>query len=399
MKTMPLWSLADVRTSNVDKKSKEGESAVRLVNYTDVYYNHTISSEMELMTATASPEHIARFSVQDDDIIITKDSESPDDIGVPAIVAGAADDMVCAYHLSLLRPDPRGVNARFLHRVLESDIAKQHWFTSSFGVTRYSILSGTISRLPIPANSADKQRAIADYLDHETAEIDAMIAKMDELAEALQARRLHAASHFFVTSFDSVKLKWLFDEIDMRAGNLSPELPLLSVSIHHGVQLRDDSSSNQKPSADVGHYKVAQTGDIVLNRMRAFQGGLGVARVEGLVSPDYSVLRPRTQLSSTWAEYVMRTPEFIAAMTRRLRGIGAAEQGNVRTPRINVPDLFELEIPLPSRDEQRKLTHVLDDVTGKIDAMLAKVAELKSLLTERRAALITEVVTGRKEVT
>ena len=52
----------------------------------------------------------------------------------------------------------------------------------------------------------------------------------------------------------------------------------------------------------------------------------------------------------------------------------------------------------PSLDEQRRIADHLDEVTGKIDAMLAKVAELKSLLIERRAALITDVVTGRKKV-
>ena len=55
-------------------------------------------------------------------------------------------------------------------------------------------------------------------------------------------------------------------------------------------------------------------------------------------------------------------------------------------------------VPVPPREEQRRIADHLDEVTGKIDAMLAKVAELKSLLIERRAALITDVVTGRKAV-
>ena len=55
-------------------------------------------------------------------------------------------------------------------------------------------------------------------------------------------------------------------------------------------------------------------------------------------------------------------------------------------------------VPNPPIDEQRRIADHLDEVTGKIDAMLAKVAELKSLLIERRAALIADVVTGRKKV-
>jgi type I restriction enzyme S subunit len=93
----------------------------------------------------------------------------------------------------------------------------------------------------------------------------------------------------------------------------------------------------------------------------------------------------------------MRSPQFVAEMSQWLRGIGAADQSNVRTPRINVRDLLGLSIPFPTPENQRSITRDLDEVGGKVDAMLAKVAELKSLLVERRAALITDVVAGRKE--
>ncbi|MBM7331665.1 hypothetical protein JS562_53755 [Agrobacterium sp. S2] len=55
-------------------------------------------------------------------------------------------------------------------------------------------------------------------------------------------------------------------------------------------------------------------------------------------------------------------------------------------------------MPFHSPAERARIADHLDEVTSKIDAMLAKVAELKSLLIERRAALITDVVTGRKAV-
>jgi len=67
-------------------------------------------------------------------------------------------------------------------------------------------------------------------------------------------------------------------------------------------------------------------------------------------------------------------------------------------PNISQGMLRRWRVPHPPVDEQRRIADHLDEVTGKIDAMLAKVAELKSLLIERRAALITDVVTGRKAV-
>ena len=132
--------------------------------------------------------------------------------------------------------------------------------------------------------------------------------------------------------------------------------------------------------------------------MRAFQGGLGRTSVDGLVSPDYAVLRPINGFNSRWGEYVMRSPRFVAEMSERLRGIGGADQTSVRTPRINVRDLVLIHIPVADPDSLNAATGHLGEVTAHIDQMLAKVAELKILLLERRSALITAVVTGRKDI-
>ena len=61
-------------------------------------------------------------------------------------------------------------------------------------------------------------------------------------------------------------------------------------------------------------------------------------------------------------------------------------------------DFADLMVPMPPLAEQTRIADHLDEVTGKIDHMLAKTAELKSLLIERRSALITDVVTGKKQV-
>src|SRR5262245_18867594 len=95
-----LVSVAELRVSNVDKKSKSGERAIRRCNYTDVYNNDYINADMEFMRATATVTEIARFGLAVGDVIITKDSETPDDIGVPTVVDSTAPDLVCGYHLA-----------------------------------------------------------------------------------------------------------------------------------------------------------------------------------------------------------------------------------------------------------------------------------------------------------
>ncbi|QJS14280.1 restriction endonuclease subunit S [Streptomyces argyrophyllae] len=295
-----------------------------------------------------------------------------------------------------MTPKSEVLVAEYAHHLLRSTAFQEEFFRWGVGIVDdlWSTNFTRMSRIRIPLPPRPVQRAIADELD----QIEAMISKLDELASSLRVRRSAVGSTLHSMGFDLVGLKWLMHEVDERAGDDNQDLPLLSVSIHHGVQLRDESSSRQQASVDLSKYKVARAGDIVLNRMRAFQGGLGQARIDGLVSPDYAVLRPMGGLTAGWAEYVMRSPEFIEAMSQWVRGIGATDQGNVRTPRINVRDLLGLRIPLPASDELRHISDHLDQVTGSIDDMLTKVAKLRELLIERCSAFIADVVTGRKEL-
>ena len=184
-----LSVVADLISSNVDKKSREGELPVRLVNYTDVYYGDTLTSDADYMRATATPEQIGRVGVRDGDVVFTKDSETADDIGIPALVLNPDTDMVCGYHLTIARPRRELVNPRYLYWTFMSGQAKSHWEQVANGVTRFSIGSSATSGLPVLLPPLEVQRRVADEIDRETAEIDAMLADITELRDLLAERR------------------------------------------------------------------------------------------------------------------------------------------------------------------------------------------------------------------
>lgn len=297
---------------------------------------------------------------------------------------------------SVMTPRPGLLLPEYGHHLFRSTPFQDEFFRWGTGIVDdlWSTNFTRMSRIRVPLPPLEIQRSIAARMD----KTETMICQLDELAAQLRARRIATWSTVHTMGFTPVRLQWVMNEIDDRAGEGSGSLPLLSVSIHHGVQLRKNSTSGQQAGADLSKYKVAQAGDIVVNRMRAFQGGLGQAEISGLVSPDYAVLRPQGGLTASWAEYVMRSPQFIETMAQWVRGIGGAEQGNVRTPRINVRDLLALSIPFPPPTDRDRVTAHLDGVTGRIDGMLAKIASLRDLLVERSSAFLLDVVTGRKEV-
>jgi type I restriction enzyme S subunit len=166
------------------------------------------------------------------------------------------------------------------------------------------------------------------------------------------------------------RAKHLFRVIDERAG--SAMLPLLAVSIHHGVVPRDRLTDDEPRADDLADYKRCEPGDVVLNRMRAFQGAIGVAPQPGIVSPDYVVLRLVPHADAQFFHHLFRSRWFVSKMAARLRGIGSLDQGNVRTPRINVEDFGEIELTLPPAAEQRAIAAFLDRETGRLDGLIKK---------------------------
>ena len=138
-----LRNMARILFSNVDKHSKDDEGPVRLCNYLDVYHNDCIRSDMDFMKATATAEEIERFRLVVGDVLITKDSESWDDIGVPAFVESATLDLVCGYHLALLRPIHDNLSGKFLSRSLSCrGISDQLYNSRQWGYALWSVSSG-----------------------------------------------------------------------------------------------------------------------------------------------------------------------------------------------------------------------------------------------------------------
>ena len=160
-----LRTVAEMRVSNVDKHTKEGEFPVRLCNYVDVYKNDRITQAMPFMNATASRDEVERFRLERDDVLITKDSEAWDDIGVPALVTESADDLLSGYHLALLRPSGEVIGV-YLVQALQSKGVAYQFHVRANGVTRYGLTHTGICSIHIPLPPLPEQAAIVRFLDH-----------------------------------------------------------------------------------------------------------------------------------------------------------------------------------------------------------------------------------------
>lgn len=177
-----LGQIADVRVSNVDKKTVSGEVPVQLCNYMDVYSNDYIRDHLDFMQASATVAEIARFKVALGDVLITKDSETPDDIGIPSVVIHEVDNLVCGYHVALIKPNKSLVDSVYLSKQLGRAETAGYFARYAAGSTRYGLPMGAMNRTPIALPTLTQQRKIATILST----IDTAIEQTEALIEKYQ---------------------------------------------------------------------------------------------------------------------------------------------------------------------------------------------------------------------
>ncbi len=196
-----LSEVVDLRLSSVDKLITPGQRTVRLCNYRDVYYNEVIVDSMEFMEATATEREVNNCQLHAGDVVITKDSETPKDIGVPAVIRGSVKNLVCGYHLAILRPQKSVLDGEYLHYALCTEEAKRQFQMYANGVTRFGLRRGDIERIRVPLPVLAEQRKIAGVLsavDDLTKQTEATIRQAQvakrSLMSALLAGELRVAT-------------------------------------------------------------------------------------------------------------------------------------------------------------------------------------------------------------
>ena len=406
--------LVTIRSSNVNKLMEEGEEIVRLCNYVDVYYNDRITGDIEVSEGSAKPQEIKRFGLRSGDVVITKDSETPDDIAVPALVDSSAEGIVCGYHLAILRSNPSEIIGSFLFWSLKAKPTREAFGLAAQGVTRYGLTLNGIGSIEIPVPDLTSQRAIVAFLDRETARVDKLITKKERQVGLLHKRAKQAVAEL-VTGATGEGMATLETELDhipripadwslMRAGHLFHEvaerntndLPVLSISIHTGISDRqlDDEERDRKVNLieDRSSYKCVRPGYLAYNMMRAWQGAVGVSTVEGAVSPAYVVAKPTRDLHSPYYQFLLRTPPFIEQMRRGSKGITDFRL------RLYWDQFRLIVLPVPPMEEQRRIAAEAEQELAHADEVAAKIVRSIALLREHRAALITAAVAGQVDV-
>lgn len=166
------------------------------------------------------------------------------------------------------------------------------------------------------------------------------------------------------------------------------DLPILEVSLRTGVRVRDmDNGTRKQVMTDRSKYKRAAEGDIAYNMMRMWQGAVGVAPVDGLISPAYVVAGPFPEVESRYYSYLFRTCDYMREVNKFSRGIVADRN------RLYWDEFKQMPSSFPPTAEQQAIADFLD-VHGRLVARLIRnKRRLIALLNEQKQAIINRAVT------
>lgn len=317
-------------------------------------------------------------------------------------------DLCCNQGCFLLEPTP-DVDNHFFYYWLT--IQTGYLQVLGRGSTFMELSTDEIKAIDAPCIPVAQQRQISKYLDRETADIDALIAAkqllLDLLAEKRRAivaeaimRGLNPAAPLRPSGIDWLgdipahweveRTRWLFTERDQRS--TTGEEEMLTVSHLTGVTPRSEKNVNMFEAETNEGYKLCLAKDLAINTLWAWMGAMGVARVDGIVSPAYNVYTPVARLDPDYVDGLVRIPVFAQEVTRYSKGVWSSRL------RLYPEGFFEACFPVPPLNEQRGIVRHIATETAKIDRLRAATEHSITLLKERRGALIAAAVTGQIDI-
>lgn len=419
-RTEPLERIAEIRSSNVDKKSNAGEEPVRLCNYMDVYSREYITADIEFMEATATHAEVQRFGIERGDVMITKDSETPDDIGIPAVVVDDIPKLVCGYHLALIKPNRDEVDPVYLAKQLGLSDTARYYGRLANGSTRYGLSYQSIARTPIRLAPLPEQQRIAEILsavDEAIEQTEALIAKTQQIKAGLMHDlftrgviadgQLRPPREEAPQLYKESSLGWIPTEWEVRPCSEVSELITVGIVIRpaqyyvpegvpafRSANIREigiDSSDLVfiSPQANALLAKSQVRAGDVLSVRTGYPGTSAVVPTEfaGANCIDILITRPSNCLRSA----------FLAAWINSSFGKEQVlrKQGGLAQQHFNVGELRDLLVALPATSEQ-------DEIVARLSAVNDKLAAEEKLVTKYQSVkrgLMQDLLTGRVPVT
>lgn len=258
----------------------------------------------------------------------------------------------------------------------------------------------------------EEQKAIAHFLDHKLEQIEQYIRNKKQLIELLNEQKTaiinravtkginpnapmkHSGIEWLgeiPAHWELKRNKYIFREVNERS--TTGQETYLAMSQRLGLVERSQIAEQHLSTSEnqIG-YKLCQVNDLILNKLKAYLGVFFKASVSGLVSPDYTVFRPITDIEVEYFEYLFKTPGYIAEFNKLSTGIV------IGFFRLYTPDFYTSYSIFPPVEEQTKIVNYIKHESSQIHLAIAQIEKEIELIQEYRTTLISDAVTGKIDV-
>lgn len=168
-----------------------------------------------------------------------------------------------------------------------------------------------------------------------------------------------------------------------------PDAPVLSLYRDFGVVPKDSRNDNHNvTSLDTSNYKVVDIGDLVINKMKAWQGSMAVSDYRGIVSPAYHVCSiTSNKVNKRYLHHLLRNPAYLPEYARLSTGMRIGQWD------LGFDDFKNIPFLIPPLDEQAKIADYLDNGCASLDVILDKTRSSIEEYKKLKQAVITQAVT------
>ena len=425
-KVKRLKYIAKIVASYVDKHINPDEIQANLCNYTDVYYHEKIDSSIDFMKGSCNQNEYERSLIQNGDIIITKDSESADDIGVPAFIQEELTNVVCGYHLSIIR-SLNEIDGQFLFRFIQSNQTGRYFEVNAVGITRFSLGKAIIENLSTPLPPLSEQTQIANFLDRKTGQINELIRIKERQVELLQEKR--------TALINQAVTKGLDPTVEMKPSGVEwiGKIPKSweAMPIKHTLQIAKDSIRTGPFGSSLKSYEFQDKGIRVYNQQSVYKEDINRSDIfiseekfnelkSFIVQPKDVLITSRGTIGKMTivpedGEIGVLHPCLIRLRLNEDKLIpkylwwyvnhsslffeSVKIESNTTTIEVIYSDtLSGVKIPIPPLKEQLEILEFLNVKIPIVDTAISNTQKKIELLKEYRQSLISEAVTGKIDV-
>lgn len=305
------------------------------------------------------------------------------------------------------------LSPRFAHYIMRIPAFCTKVESLSYGISsdQWTLRPQHFKLIHFPVPDLEEQKLIFKFLDHAELRIAKAMQAKQKMVALLNEQKQVIISELVTRGLDpdvpmkhiehpvlsQIPAEWVVHPfgraLEFISEKNSGNTELLSVYLNRGVIPYSESSGQvHKPSFDLSNYQVVDVGDFVMNNQQAWRGSVGVSKYRGMVSPAYVISRFRNPVDLDYMNFQLRSQSMVGQFEMASRGVGTIQR------QLNIPLLKRTMILFPTLEEQRAIAAKIVQHVTHIDNAISAVEREIELLKEYRTVLISDVVTGKKDV-